>query len=110
MTYTALIAFAPITTPERVNGEAFKRPGRQLYDAGALTFMPGQTTAPVLVGHDHDRVIGTVDTLVRHEQIDGPWLCAIAKSTTAPPGWSDTPRCRSPTSPPAQAATSSGAR
>src|SRR5262245_37476421 len=76
MTYTALIAFAPLTTLERVNDPAWKH-GRTMYDPGALTLLPGQA-APVLVNHNHDRVLGTVTSIVRHEQADGPWLCAIA--------------------------------
>ena len=81
-----MLAFAPITTLKRVNDEAFKQPGRQLYDAGALTFIPGQTTAPLLVDHDHDRIIGTVHTLSRFDDIDGPWLCALAEVHDCP-GW-----------------------
>jgi hypothetical protein len=73
-----MLAFAPITTLERINDPTWNRPGRQLFDPGALTLTPGHTTADVLVDHDHTRVIGTVHTLTRVEDIDGPWLCGIA--------------------------------
>ena len=79
MTYTSLIRFAPLTTLERVNDERWKRPGRTMYDSGALTLMPGKTEVPLLINHDDDRVIGTVHTITRFEDTDGPWLACIAE-------------------------------
>ena len=74
MTYTTLIKIAPITTLERINDPKWARPGRSLYDHGALTFFPGKSSAPLLVNHDETpgREIGVVRELTRFEDTDGP--------------------------------------
>jgi hypothetical protein len=84
MSHTALIRFAPLTTLERVNDERWKRPGRTMYDHGALTFAPGKSSVPLLVDHAKEREIGVVHTLTRYEDTDGPWLAAIAEITELP--------------------------
>ncbi len=84
MSHTALIRFAPLTTLQRVNDPVWKRPGRTMYDSGALTFHPGKTSAKLLVNHDDDHEIGVVHTLTRWEDTDGPWLAAIAEITDRP--------------------------
>lgn len=78
MTYRALIKLGAVTTLDRINSDVWKGSGRTMFDAGSLTLMPGQTPVPVLVNHDQDRVVGTVDTLIRWEDADGPWVAAIA--------------------------------
>ena len=85
MTFTSLIKFAPLTTLERVNDPRWSRPGRTMYDAGALTLLPGRPSVPVLVNHDKTRVIGAVTSLTRFEDVDGPWLAALAQITDRPP-------------------------
>jgi hypothetical protein len=80
----ALIAFAPLVTLQRVNDPAWQH--RTMYDPSALTLAPGHTSAPVLVNHDERRAVGTVDRLVRHEDVDGPWLACLATIDRSP-GW-----------------------
>jgi hypothetical protein len=84
MTYRATLRFAPLTTLERINNPNWKRPGRTMYDAGALTFFPGKSSAPLLVNHDKTREIGVIDELMRFEDTDGPWLVALATVTDRP--------------------------
>jgi hypothetical protein len=57
-----------------------------MYDPSALALAPGRTTAPLLVNHDDSQVIGTVDTLMRVQDTDGPWLCGLAEVHDCP-GW-----------------------
>jgi hypothetical protein len=71
-TYTSLIRFAPLTSLERVNSEAWKGCGRTLYDSGALSFAPGETECPLLIDHDFEQQIGYVRSIDRIEQADGP--------------------------------------
>ena len=86
MSYSALIQLAPIWTYQRHTDPAWNRPGRSLYEAGALKFAPAVTEIPLLVDHEDDQRIGTVHELVRIEWLDGPWLCARATVDEAP-GW-----------------------
>jgi hypothetical protein len=72
MSHTALIGFAPLTTLERINDPAWKRPGRMMCDAGALRFLPGETSVPLIVNHDDTRRIGTVRTLMRWDDRPAP--------------------------------------
>jgi hypothetical protein len=84
VTYTSLIRFAPLATPERINSASWKRPGRTMYDFGALTFLPGKSSVPLFVNHDKARQIGVVTELMRLDDIDGPWLAALATITDRP--------------------------
>jgi hypothetical protein len=77
-TYTSLIRFAPLTTLDRVNDPAWKAEGRTLYDSSSLTFVPGQTTCPLIIDHDDTKQIGVVRSIARFEDVDGPWLAAVA--------------------------------
>ena len=54
-----------------------------MYDASGLRLIPGRT-ANVLVNHDADQVIGTVDSLMRIEDTNGPWLAAVATLDRCP--------------------------
>lgn len=76
--------FAPLHTVERHNDPKWNRADRTFYDSGALTLL--RKTAPLLVDHDRNRQVGTVDMLYRMEWTDGPWLCASA-TVTDPPSW-----------------------
>ncbi len=51
---------------------------------GALALLPGKTEVPLLVDHNDDRRIGTVHTLTRFEDTDGPWLACIAEIEDVP--------------------------
>ena len=85
-THTALIRIAPIHNLARHNDPAWNRPGRNLYEAGSLRFLPGVSEVPLLVDHDNNHRIGTVHELARIEWIDGPWIAARA-SLSDPPAW-----------------------
>jgi hypothetical protein len=78
MTHTALVKFAPIFTLERFDDPAWTRPGRKMYYPGALQFLPGRTSVPLLADHDEDHEVGTVDKLFQMDWTDGPWICASA--------------------------------
>jgi hypothetical protein len=84
MTCEVCIRFAPVFTTERM--AAGVRPGRALYQRGALQFLPGRSTVPLLVDHDKDREVGVVHELVEWADTDGPWIVARA-TVTDPPGW-----------------------
>ena len=84
MTYEINIKVAPVFTLERFNDPAWTRPGRLMYES--LQFMPGQTTAKLLVNHDAKREIGVVHHLWRWDWVDGPWVVAHA-TLTDPPSW-----------------------
>jgi hypothetical protein len=86
MTHVALIKFAPLHTLERRNDPRWTRPGRTLYEPGALKFLPSVSEIPLLVDHDYSRRVGTVHELFRMEWIDGPWICARA-TVDDPPAW-----------------------
>ena len=79
-----MIRVAPISTLERLGDPRWTRPGRSLYDAGALTFFPGKTSVPLLVNHDESREIGQVRELMNFEDVDGPWLVAVANVIDRP--------------------------
>ena len=66
MSYTASIKFALVFNVERFDDPAW-RADRTLYDPGALKFLPGKTTVPLVVDHDGEQEIGTVHTLKRME-------------------------------------------
>lgn len=85
MIHTSFIRFAPLTTLKRVNDERWAAP-RTLYDSGALRFLPGHDTVPLLINHDEERPLGVVRELTRFEDTDEPWLAAIAEIED-PPDW-----------------------
>jgi hypothetical protein len=76
-TWTALIRFAPLTTLERVNSEAWKGT-RTMYDSHSRV-CTGEDELPLIVDHDDTKVIGVVRSLDRFEDVDGPWLTALAR-------------------------------
>ena len=82
----ASIMFAPLHTLERHNDPAWNREGRSLYEQKAFRFRPGVTEISLLVDHDRERQVGTVDLVHRMEWTDGPWMVARA-TVTDPPGW-----------------------
>ena len=84
MSYEINIKVAPVFTLERFNDPAWTRPGRWMYES--LQFLPGQTTAKLLVNHDAKREIGVVHHLWRWDWVDGPWVVAHA-TLTDPPSW-----------------------
>jgi hypothetical protein len=63
------------------------RPGREFFQRGSLSFLPGHPTAPLVIEHDHDRQIGVVDALWEWQDTDGPWYVARAQLTGDPPLW-----------------------
>ena len=71
----ASIMFAPLHTLERHNDPAWNREGRSLYEQKAFRFRPGVTEISLLVDHDRERQVGTVD-----------WSTAWNGPTA--PGWS----------------------
>lgn len=79
------LKFAPVFTSERFNDPRWTRPGRTMYSK--LEFIPGKTSVPLLLNHDDDREIGTVDLIYRGEWIDGPWYFAAATLDREPPPW-----------------------
>jgi hypothetical protein len=83
MTHTILVKLAPIVDTEAVRNPASIRPGRTLYQRGALELLPG---AKVLIDHDHGRVIGRVRELSELRDTDGPWLAALC-DLSHPPVW-----------------------
>lgn len=85
MSHEVIIKFAPVFTLERFNDPTW-RPDRRMYEPGALKFLPTRDTVPLIVDHDDDREIGTVQKLHRWDWIDGPWIFASA-TVTAPPPW-----------------------
>ena len=84
VTHEINIKVAPIFTLERFNDPAWTRPGRWMYEG--LRFLPGQTTAKLLVNHDAKREIGIVHHLWRWDWVDGPWVVAHA-AIDDPPAW-----------------------
>jgi hypothetical protein len=87
MSHTALIKFAPIFTIERFDDPAWNRPGRLMYEARALRFLPGEESVPLVVDHEESSVVGTVHApMFKMDWIDGPWICARATVNT-PPSW-----------------------
>jgi hypothetical protein len=84
--YDALIKFAPVFTHERFNDVTWARPGRRMYERGALEFMPGWDSIPLIVDHDDEREIGVVHRFGAIDWVDGPWLYAVA-TVTDPPSW-----------------------
>ena len=84
MSHTALIRFAPLVTVDRINDPKWRRPGRTLYDHGALTMLPGRTSVPLIVDHDEKRVVGSVRSFSRQDDTDGPWLVAHATVDRCP--------------------------
>lgn len=86
VTYDAAIAFAPLTTTKRLNDSRWGKGGRTLYDPGALKLLTYQSQIPVLCDDDRGREIGKVRELFRHEDVDGPWLVALA-TLTEKPSW-----------------------
>jgi hypothetical protein len=87
MSHDVTIKFAPIFTAERFSDPAWTRPGRTMCYPGALKFLPGTTTVPLLVDHDDGREIGTVNRLFQMDWVDGPWICASATIDGDPPCW-----------------------
>lgn len=55
-----------------------------MYNPGALTFMQGKDSVPLLVDHNDDRAIGVVHTIMRFDDTDGPWLAAVGEVTDLP--------------------------
>jgi hypothetical protein len=45
-----------------------------------------QPDDPMLVDHDDSRVVGTVNALFEHRDLDGTWICART-TITDPPAW-----------------------
>jgi hypothetical protein len=87
MSTTALIKFAPVVTLKRVEHDpTWQDPDRTLYWSGSLELHPGYREIPVIVDHDFERQVGTVDSLVEMPFADGPWVCAFA-TITDPPAW-----------------------
>ena len=84
--HTARIRVAPIQTLERRNDPHGTRPGRRLYQPGALFFLPTRTTVSLFIDHDDDREIGYVREIVRMEESTGPWLVGRAV-VTDPTAW-----------------------
>jgi hypothetical protein len=58
-----------------------------MYEPGALKFLPGRDSIPLLVSHDADREIGRLNMLYRMDWTDGPWFVAAGTVTTDPPPW-----------------------
>jgi hypothetical protein len=85
VSHTCVVKFAPIFTAERFNDAAWNRPGRTMYERHAFQFLPGKTTAPLLI--DHDREIGTVESMFLMDWVDGPWMCAKATVDAGAPTW-----------------------
>lgn len=86
MTTTAVIKFAPVVTLKRVNDPTWQDPERTLYWSGSLELHPDGRTVPLLVDHDFERQVGTVDGLFEMPFGDGPWVCANV-TITDPPTW-----------------------
>ena len=78
MSHTVVVKFAPVFTVDRFNDPAWTRPGRRMYYPGALQFLPGRATVPLLADHDEAHEVGTVDKLFQMDWTDGPWICASA--------------------------------
>jgi hypothetical protein len=85
MSHEAIIKFAPVFTLDRFNDPKW-RPDRRMYYPGALRFLPGTEAVPLIVDHDDDREIGTVQKLHKWDWPGGPWIFASA-TVTAPPPW-----------------------
>jgi hypothetical protein len=84
MTAIALIKFAPVVTLKRVNHETWQDPNRTLYWSGSLELATREI--PLLIDHDWERQVGTVDALFEMPYGDGPWYTAHA-AITEPPAW-----------------------
>lgn len=87
MSHTVVVKFAPVFTCDRFNNPAWTRPGRRMYYPGALKFLPGRSTVPLLADHDEGHEIGTVDKLFQMDWTDGPWICASATVPDAAASW-----------------------
>jgi hypothetical protein len=88
MSHTVTIKFAPLLTLDRVNDPAWQRADRTMYaSVNALRFLPGKSSAPLIVDHDDNLEIGTVTDLWRLDWIDGPWIAATATLHEPPESW-----------------------
>lgn len=86
MSHTAVVKIAPIFSVERFDDPRWNRPGRTMYYNGALKFLPGKASIPLIVDHDDSCEIGTVHELFKLDWLDGSWVCARATVNT-PPAW-----------------------
>jgi hypothetical protein len=66
-------------------GETDIPEGRSRYGRGCLRVLPG-SAVPVVIDHDLERQIGTVDELIELDDVDGTWLAARCL-LDAPPEW-----------------------
>jgi hypothetical protein len=85
MIYTACIRFAAIYDARP--SDKRRRPGREFFQRGSLSSVPGRASVPLVGDHDDDRQIGVVDALWEWQDIDGPWYVARAKLADDPPSW-----------------------
>ena len=83
VSYSALIKFAPILSGDMLRDPGKLPGGRSVFQGGCLTLAKD---ARVRVDHDRKRLIGRVEEIFRHEDVDGPWHCARC-TITEPPGW-----------------------
>jgi hypothetical protein len=91
--YRTVIRLGPLFTADAL--ERAKRdeilPGRWYYNHGGLKLLPD---AAVLVNHDDEQRVGTVDELDRFDDGQGEWLIARCTIFDAPP-WLTKTTCAS---------------
>jgi hypothetical protein len=83
VSHTCLIRFAPQTCIERYNDPRWQRP-RGMYDPGSLKMLPSQSSIPLVIDHDVNRVVGSVRSFSRMDDVDGPWYVAHATVDRCP--------------------------
>ena len=94
MSHTAMIRFAPVEPKDavdRMNAGTLNL-DRQWYWRGAFSFLPAETSVPLVVNHDMTQEIGTVRSLFPYQDTDGEWVAALC-DVPDPPVWlkRDTP-------------------
>jgi hypothetical protein len=55
-----------------------------MYDPGSLKMLPSQSSIPLVIDHDVNRVVGSVRSFSRMVDVDGPWYVAHATVDRCP--------------------------
>jgi hypothetical protein len=84
MSYDVAVKFAPVFTHARFCDREWAA-DRTLFDK--LEFPVFRSNAKLLIDHDENREIGTVNTLYRMEWLDGPWHVASCTLPGEKPSW-----------------------
>lgn len=81
---TISMKFAAVHSLEWLKNGVSVDAGRNLYYRGGLEFLPGRVSVPLVIHHDMDRQVGTVDLIYAADWTPGPFYFARAQVDNLP--------------------------